>query len=76
VPRAGRYRIETRGRTDTLMSLWGPNNETELVARDDDSGQGLNATIEKDLAAGRYAVRVRHFSAQRLGDYEIAVLKV
>lgn len=75
VPRGGRYRIETRGRTDTLMSLWGPNNETELVARDDDSGQGLNALIERDLAAGRYAVRVRHFSAKRLGDYEIAALK-
>jgi hypothetical protein len=75
VPRGGRYRVETRGRTDTLLSLWGPNNETELVARDDDSGSGLNAAVTTDLAAGRYTVRVRHFSAKRLGDYEIAAVK-
>ena len=30
--------IDTRGPTDVVMKLFGPNSETALIAEDDDSG--------------------------------------
>lgn len=70
---AGIYRVETFGRLDTVVSLFGPNSETVMVAKDDDSGRGLNSRIISQLAPGRYLVRLRHFSARQAGVYEIAV---
>ncbi len=71
----GRYRVETSGHADLVMSLFGPEDDTKLIAQDDDSGRRLNPRIASDLAWGRYTVRVRHFSASRTGDYEIFVVK-
>lgn len=71
----GRYRIETYGRLDTVVSLHGPNDETRMVAKDDDAGQGLNARIRAELAPGLYALRVRHFSSRGRGAYEVAVFR-
>jgi hypothetical protein len=68
-----RYRIETFGALDTVISLYGPNNETTMVAKDDDSGRGASSRIAEELAPGVYAVRVRHFSPMRTGSYEISV---
>ena len=50
VDEEGRYAVETEGRTDLVMALYGPDSETKLVARDDDSGTGLNAKISTDLS--------------------------
>jgi hypothetical protein len=58
VDKEGRYTVETEGRTDLLMALYGPDSETKLVARDDDSGTGWNAKIAADLSAGTYYIRV------------------
>ena len=41
----GRHQIDTRGPTDVVMKLFGPNSETALIAEDDDSGVDTNALI-------------------------------
>ncbi len=70
---SGRYRVETSGATDLVMSLFGPDSETRFVATDDDSGPGLNPRIVRFLRQGQYTVRLRHFSKRRTGDYKIQV---
>jgi hypothetical protein len=55
------------------MGLYGPNDETKLIRTDDDSGAGLNARIINTLKPGVYTVLVRHFSARKIGDYQIQV---
>ena len=74
---AGRYVIETAGTTDLVMSLYGPDNQTKLIAEDDDSGTGRNARINAHLATpGTYFVQVRHYnSARGTGTYRIQVSK-
>ncbi len=73
VSEAGTFRIETEGRTDLVMMLYGPEDDTELIAMDDDSGRRLNPRIVEALEWGEYTVRIQHFSKQRLGDYAIGV---
>lgn len=73
VATAGRYRIETLGALDLVMNLFGPNNATNFVQSDDDSGVGLNPRIVRYLRAGDYTVRVRHFSNRKKGNYTIQV---
>ena len=43
--RAARYVIDTRGPTDVVMKLFGPDSPTQLIAEDDDSGVDYNARI-------------------------------
>lgn len=70
---AGFYTIETEGVTDTFLTLFGPNSQTNLITQDDDSGPDLNSRITVDLAAGIYFARVRHFSSTGTGAYSIRV---
>jgi len=70
---AADYRIETEGRIDTVMSLFGPDDNTKFVAQDDDSGGRLQARIVATLKPGVYTLRVRHFSEKRTGNYKIGV---
>ena len=73
---AGRYTVETSGPTDLVMKLFGPESRTQLVAEDDDSGQGTNPRIMADLAPGRYFVQVRHYNeAQGTGSYTMKVYR-
>ncbi|MBK9169561.1 MAG: pre-peptidase C-terminal domain-containing protein [Bryobacterales bacterium] len=69
----GRFQIETEGRTDVVMRLLGPNNDTDLIEEDDDSGKGRNARIIAHLDPGAYYVQVRHYRPRGTGDYRIAV---
>ena len=69
----GRYRLETRGWTDVVMALLGPNNQTNVIGEDDDSGRRLNAKIEAELEPGTYYARVSHFRPTGTGKYEIMV---
>ena len=70
--RDGRYLIDTRGPTDVVMKLFGPDSETALIAEDDDSGVDTNAQIVRDLTAGNYFVQVRHYNrASGMGNYSI-----
>lgn len=73
VTTAGTYAIETSGKTDTFVSLFGPNSETRLIAEDDDSGPGNLSLLVQNLAVGQYFVRVRHFSPSSTGPYGISV---
>jgi len=73
VSESGRYCVATTGRCDMVMSLFGPDDDTLLVAEDDDSGTRLNARICTMLRPGVYTVHVRHFSPERRGDYAIGV---
>ncbi len=71
-----RYVVDTKGRTDVVMKLFGPDSETNVIAEDDDSGTGSNARIVADLIPGEYFVQIRHWNQQRgTGKYSIAVRK-
>lgn len=72
--KAGQYTVETEGRMDVVMSLYGPDSETRLIAQDDDSGSGLNAKIVEDLTPATYYVHVQHYSSDSgTGLYSIKV---
>lgn len=73
VVRRGRYRVETTGRQDLVMGVYGPDDETKLVRGDDDRGAGLNPRVVSVLNAGVYTVLVRHCSAQKTGEYAVQV---
>jgi hypothetical protein len=73
VKKAGRHVIDTRGPTDVVLKLFGPDNPTALIAEDDDSGLGFNARIAADLIEGRYFGQVRHYNrASGRGNYSVA----
>lgn len=72
----GDYVIDTRGPTDVVLKLFGPDSQTALNAEDDDSGVDLNARIAARLLAGEYFAQVRHYNRQRgVGKYSIRVRK-
>ena len=70
------FDLETRGDTDVVMALYGPDDNTNMLATDDDSGLSLNAKISAALTPGDYLVRVRHYSATGQGDYSIQLTRV
>jgi len=76
VTEPGIYCIETGGRTDVRMGLFGPDNPARQIGHDDDSGQSLNARIQMSLVAGEYIARVRHFRPRGRGQYTVWVRKV
>ncbi|MEM7066793.1 MAG: S8 family serine peptidase [Cyanobacteria bacterium P01_B01_bin.77] len=73
VTTAGAYTIETSGSTDTFLSLFGPNSNTNLITQDDDSGPGFLSSIQQSLAIGTYFVRVRLYDSARTGAYGVRV---
>jgi hypothetical protein len=76
VKRAGRHVIDTRGPTDIVMKLFGPDSPTALIAEDDDSGVDFNARIAADLIEGRYLAQVRHYNrTSGMGNYSIKVVR-
>jgi hypothetical protein len=70
-----RHIITTEGPTNVVMSLLGPDDETLLVAADDDSGKATNARIVRKLRPGRYWLRVNHFLPTGSGAYTVGVRK-
>jgi hypothetical protein len=76
VTRAGRYLIETTGNSDLFMTLFGPNNNTQKLAEDDDTGVDTNPQITASLQPGRYYARVRHYNPSQTGSYEIRVISL
>lgn len=73
---AGGFNIETEGQTDLVMKLFGPDSQTQLIAEDDDSGQGYNPKITVDLTQGKYYVQIRHYNrTSGTGSYGIKVFK-
>jgi hypothetical protein len=64
--------MDTRGATDVVLSAYGPDSGSTLVAADSDSGQGTNARIVRKLAPGRYVLRVGHQNGGT-GGYDVGV---
>ena len=69
----GPYILETKGSTDVVMVLLGPNDKTTMIAEDDDSGRNYNAKIATKLDSGTYYARVRHYKPTGTGKYGISV---
>jgi Astacin (Peptidase family M12A) len=70
----GPHVLDTRGPTDVVMKLFGPDEPTRLIGEDDDSGHATNARIGADLIPGTYWAQVRHYNRERgVGDYSIKV---
>jgi hypothetical protein len=64
-----KFRIETKGATDTLLVLFEDiNGVPRMLAGDDDSGADRNATIVHKLFSGRnYIARLRLYYPGRSG---------
>ncbi|NNM28474.1 MAG: peptidase, partial [Akkermansiaceae bacterium] len=76
VPSTGKYVVETKGDTDVVMKLFGPDSRSILVDEDDDSGEARNARIEAELPPGEFTVQLRHFSESAgTGDYGVSVTR-
>ena len=74
VSTGGTHVIDTKGPTDVVMRLFGPNSQTNVIAEDDDSGEGTNARISASLVPGLYYAQVRHYNRNDgKGDYTIRV---
>jgi hypothetical protein len=72
VTSGGSHVVDTRGPTDVVMKLYGPDSQTALIAEDDDSGVDTNASIAADLIPGLYYVQVRHYNkASGVGKYTL-----
>ena len=71
IKNAANYTFQTRGSTDVVMQIYGPDSSTILVAEDDDGGTGLNSMIEAALQPGKYYIQIKHYSAHARGAYRI-----
>jgi len=77
VKTGGSHIVDTRGPTDVVMKLFGPDSPTALIAEDDDSGVNTNALIRASLIPGRYHVQVRHYNrASGMGNYTMKVRRI
>lgn len=77
VTTGGHHVIDTKGPTDVVMRLFGPNSPTSVIAEDDDSGEGTNARIAASLVPGQYYAQVRHYNRTGgKGDYTIRVRRL
>jgi tyrosinase len=69
----GSFTIETSGPSDTLLSLYGPNNSNNQIAFNDDGGDNFNSLITQNLSAGTYYARVGLYNINSTGNYSIQV---
>lgn len=76
VPGFAEFNIETSGDSDAFMTLSGPTEPLNEVARNDDGGVNLNSKITLNLSAGLYFVGIRLFSPTTTGNYSIQVSSV
>ena len=77
VKTGGTHVVDTRGPTDVVMKLFGPDSPTAVIAEDDDSGVDTNASIRLNLLPGTYYAQVRHYNkASGMGNYTVKVRKL
>lgn len=67
------YIAATRGSTDVVMTLFGPDDPSAVLASDDDRGQGRNARIVRKLRVGDYWLQVRHKQPDGTGQYQVGL---
>jgi hypothetical protein len=65
--------LTTRGVSDTVLTLHGPNDPGAVLAWDDDRGAGTNARIVRKLLPGEYWLSVRHKNPDGTGVYSVGV---
>ena len=65
----GQVTIDLTGTYDTYLQLYDDN--CQLVAQDDDGGDGLNSRIIQDLPGGTYFVGVSSFGAGQGGGFTL-----
>ena len=78
VKEPGTYMIDTYAYdysdvTDNYMYLYGIDNRTNEIERDDDSGTSLYARISRELDPGNYFVKIRGYNDSYSGYYRIRV---
>ena len=79
VAESGRYSITATSLTDDgvltlydgVLTLY--NEASGWLAEDDDSGDGYDPLIEKELMPGGYLVEVREFSDSNEGSFELCI---
>ena len=71
---SGRYRFETTGGTDLVMTIFDSNNVR--LSYDDDSGGNLQPRIIRNLMPGRYSIRLGHYGSTGTGSYTLSVKRV
>nr|MBA2689936.1 pre-peptidase C-terminal domain-containing protein [Burkholderiales bacterium] len=77
VTAGGRHVLDTRGPTDVMIKLFGPDSQTNVIDEDDDSGIDTNARLVADLIPGVYYAQVRHYNrASGIGNYSVKVRKL
>jgi hypothetical protein len=64
---------DTKGPTDTIMTILGPNDSGAFVVADDDRGTKENARIVRKLLAGRYWLTVQHKDLLATGVYSVGI---
>jgi hypothetical protein len=64
----GSLKVYTESGIDTLLSLY--DSAGDLLDEDDDSGNGSNARISRDVDAGPVYIEVRGYDGER-GDYAL-----
>ena len=68
--RRGRLVVETMGSTDTYMFAY--SDAYDILAFDDDGGEGTNARIELTVEANRtYIFRIRGYSPSTVGAFRV-----
>ncbi|MCP5243777.1 DVUA0089 family protein [Nitrosomonas sp.] len=63
--------LETSGNSDTVLTLYGPDDFTREIAVNDDGGSNFNSRISMTLSAGTYRASVRLYNPSRTGEYQI-----
>ncbi|MCB1319723.1 MAG: tyrosinase family protein, partial [Leptospiraceae bacterium] len=63
--------LETSGNSDTVLTLYGPDDFTREIAENDDGGSNFNSRISMTLSAGSYRASVRLYNPGSTGDYRI-----
>ena len=71
VDKGGNYRLHTLGSTDTRGQLLDGN--CQLIAEDDDGGEGNNFLIGRDLGPGTYHVAVSGYNENTSGPFVLLV---
>lgn len=70
VPRNLTIRMES-DELDPKLIVW-RRATLQVVAEDDDGGQGLNARISRSFAAGQYVIGASSFAAGQTGGYTLS----
>ncbi len=69
IPSAGSLRVYTTGNMDSYGYLIDSANN--IIDYDDDSGSFYNFSIEENVGTNTYYIRVRHYSNNRTGNYNL-----